>query len=124
MAPGRRQGQVRFLRRGPALLAIGLAFSSACAQSVPPDETEGLVLEVGPEKVQCQGEASQLCLLVRESADGVWRHFYSPIEGFEHEEGFQYLIEVERTRIPNPPADASSFRYRLLRVLSKEAVIG
>ena len=114
---------MRFLRGGPALLAVGFAFSSACVQSVPPDESEVLILEVGPEKVQCQGEASQLCILVRDSADEAWRNFYSPIEGFEHEEGFQYRIEVERTRIPNPPADASSFRYRLLRVLSKEAVI-
>ena len=31
-----------------------------------------------------------------------------------------YVVEVDRTRVENPPADASSFRYRLVELVSKD----
>jgi hypothetical protein len=57
---------------------------------------------------------------VRIPPDTAWRFFYDQIEGFSFEEGFRWRLDVERRRIPNPPADGSGLAYRLLRVISKE----
>ena len=96
-----------------------LLMGSTCG-TLTSAEPEVLILEVGPETVACVGEMVQRCLQVRAGPEEEWKNFYDPIEGFEHEEGFLYRIEVERTRVPEPLADASSYTYRLLRVLSKE----
>lgn len=65
------------------------------------------------------------CLQVQrnEFKEGGWQQFYSPIEGFEFETGYRYKLEVEETRLPagQVPADGSSIRYRLIRVLEKTA---
>lgn len=84
-----------------------------------PASQEILTLEVAPRTVECTGEAPQRCLLVREGADDEWTAFYDRIEGFTYEEGFHYRIRVQRRRIPNPAADASSFEHRLLEVVSQ-----
>ena len=42
------------------------------------------------------------------------------IEGFSYEEGFSYLLRVEKIHIADPPADAPNIRYKLIKVLSKE----
>lgn len=41
------------------------------------------------------------------------------IEGFEHEDGFEYVLSVKEYIIANPPADASNRRYVLIKILSK-----
>lgn len=107
-----------------ALLALLLVIAPASCQSVASPEEEVLVLEVAPQTVTCQGEAVQECLRVREPPESEWRNFYDSIEGFTHETGHRYLIEVARRRVANPPADGSSFEYRLLEVLEDEPVGG
>jgi len=65
------------------------------------------------------------CLLVQEGTmlgSKDWDFFYSEIEGFEYEPGFVYNLEVNKTTIDNPPADGSSIRYELVRVISKITV--
>ena len=92
----------------------------------PPDVTTSqsrqdvLTMEVAPRTVACTGEAPQRCLLVRTEPGAEWTYFYDRIDGFAYEEGYRYRIEVERRPVPNPPADGSSFTYRLRRLLSKE----
>lgn len=81
---------------------------------------EILTLEVAAHTVECVGEAVQRCLLVREGPEEEFRYFYDPVEGFDYQEGYRYRIRVLRRRVPDPPADASAFEYRLLEVLSKE----
>jgi hypothetical protein len=54
--------------------------------------------------------------------DTAWRLFYNSIEGFTFEEGYRWRLEVERRRVPNPPADGSSVAYRLVRIVAKEQV--
>ena len=44
---------------------------------------------------------------------------YSPIEGFEYEEGYEYVIEVKTENIDNPPIDGSSIKYILTKIISK-----
>ncbi|WP_455672369.1 DUF4377 domain-containing protein [Phocaeicola sp.] len=56
------------------------------------------------------------------SEDGrTWQYFsFGGIEGFQYERGYEYLIRVKKSEIEFPPADASSLRYELVSVLSKE----
>ena len=66
------------------------------------------------------GVVPQTCLLVKEGdADG-WSLFYSSIEGFNYEPGYEYSVQIEKTAVENPPADGSSIRYKLIKVISKE----
>jgi len=62
------------------------------------------------------------CLLVQKGnqiGTEQWDYFYDSIEGFEYEEGFQYDLDVLINAIENPPADASSIRYQLIRLIRK-----
>jgi len=105
------------------LLAVGVL---ACTPRVSSRDTGAsgelrhLTLEVGPSRVPCTGEARTRCLRVRVLPDTAWRLFSDSIEGFTFEDGYRWRLDVERRRVPNPPADGSSLAYRLLRVVSKE----
>lgn len=44
---------------------------------------------------------------------------YDSIEGFEYEQGYEYVIEVKIEHKENPPADGSNLKYSLIRVISK-----
>jgi heat shock protein HslJ len=70
----------------------------------------------------CVGVGPQQCLNVRESAEAEWTLWYDPIEGFEHEAGYDYRLLVNETTVNDPPADASSIRWTLVEVLEKTAV--
>ncbi len=85
-----------------------------------PGQAGRLTFEVGPARVPCTGEARTRCLRVRVPPDTAWRLFYDSIEGFTFEEGYRWRLDVERRSVPNPPADGSSYRYRLVRVVSNE----
>lgn len=60
-------------------------------------------LWVGPQLVDCVGVAPQKCLLIRRTEDGQAEYFYDSIEGFTHEAGTSYVIDVEVTQVENPP---------------------
>ena len=79
------------------------------------------ILEVAPTKVDCVGMMPMKCLQVRE-VGGDWRNFFAPIEGFDWVEGSRYRLQVKVSQIANPPADGSSLRYQLVRVLDKMPV--
>lgn len=49
-----------------------------------------------------------------------WVYFYDQIIGFEYEPGFVYKLLVAKEPVKNPPMDASSIRYILIKELSKE----
>ncbi len=69
---------------------------------------------------ECQGVAPQTCMLIKETVDAEWQLFYDRIDGFNYERGYNYLLEVEISEVENPMADASSLRYSLIKVISKE----
>lgn len=92
-------------------------------EAIPaPAEGEVVTLFVGPNQVPCMGVAPQMCLQVKESADADYQLFYSVIEGFEFEPGFEYELLVNKQSVPNPPADAPSFRWTLVEEVSKTPV--
>lgn len=67
------------------------------------------------------GVAPQVCLLVKEGEASDWELFYSQIEGFDYQPGYEYVLQVQKTPVANPPADGSSIRYTLVKVVSKQA---
>lgn len=74
-------------------------------------------LWVGPDLVECVGVDLRTCLQVSRSADGELEYFYAAIEGFTHEPGTSYVIDVEVTTIVEPDADGLGSAYRLIDVV-------
>lgn len=79
-------------------------------------------LLIAPERADCVGVAPQKCLQVKKPGEKQWTFFYDGIEGFTFEPGFTYRIRVKTEERVNPPADASSVRYILIKQLSKKRV--
>ena len=123
----------------PEAPATAAASSEGVDASTPPapaptSGATGTPLEAGKESAapvvqtlfvreqlaDCQGEAPMKCLQVRAAPTEEWRNLYAPIEGFDYEPAHAYELRVEVTQLAKPAADASSLRYRLLEVVSKQ----
>jgi hypothetical protein len=74
---------------------------------------------IASQTADCMGVAPQKCLLVKKADATEWQYFYSPIEGFIHEDGYEYVLEIREEKQKNPPADASSIKYTLVKTVSK-----
>lgn len=81
-------------------------------------------MRVSHRTVNCVSEMEGECLLVQEgeaigTAD--WKYFYfkDSIIGFDYEPGYIYDLVVKKTESPDPMADASAWRYELVRIKSK-----
>lgn len=96
------------------LFIIAIIFAS-CSSSDNNSET----MTVASRRGDCSALVPQQCLLIKSGNSHNWTNFYSQIEGFEYEAGFEYIIEVEVENIKNPPADAPSAKYTLTKVISK-----
>ncbi len=79
-------------------------------------------IQIGPEQIECTGEAPQFCYQVREDPASDWQLFYDEIQGFTFEPGFVTTMQVAETEIADPPADASSLAWTLLTIESQELV--
>ena len=77
-------------------------------------------------QVKCtSGAGDTHCLKIYRGEDlsfAKWELFYSSIKGFTFEEGVLQKIEVkeEKLKVENLPADVSSIRYTLIKVLDKK----
>lgn len=60
-----------------------------------------------------------MCFWIKVGDNPVWEILSSPIEDFDYQEGYEYVIEVKVSQISNPPLDASSLRYSLIKILSQ-----
>lgn len=74
---------------------------------------------VGPQTADCTGVAPMKCLQVKEKPTDNWSNFYTNIEGFTYEPGYEYVIKVKTEKVENLPADASSIKYTLIKQVSK-----
>lgn len=74
---------------------------------------------IASQTVDCTGVAPMKCLQVKEKESDSWGNFYSNIEGFTYEHGFEYVLKVKTEKIQNPPMDGSSIEYTLLTQVSK-----
>lgn len=85
-------------------------------------EGETKTLFIGPELVECTGVAPQQCMQVREDPNADYQLFYSSIEGFTFEPGYEYELLVRVDTVANPPADGSSLKYTLIEVVNQTPV--
>ena len=110
-----------------ALAALSLALLGCGAETgsengsddVAETESEVVTMYVGPELVDCVGEGPMLCMQVKYDPDEEWQLFYSQIEGFDFEPGYEYELLVQVDPVENPPAGGSSLRYTLVEEVSK-----
>lgn len=104
-------------------LFLFIAFLSGCGTTL--EQNNQMDLRVNSYTVSCVGEMEGNCLLVQEGdkiGSDDWEYFYyeDDIVGFDYEPGFIYDLVVVKKNIENPPADASSFTYELVRIVSKK----
>jgi len=75
-------------------------------------------------KSECTGVGSMECLQIQKGdelkPDG-WTLLYSPIKGFEFEHGYVYklIVKEEAVHAEQVPADGSSIKYHLVKVIQK-----
>ncbi|AOK55340.1 hypothetical protein WT15_08270 [Burkholderia stagnalis] len=74
---------------------------------------------VAPKTARCVGVAPMECLQVRDHPDGAWSLWYAGIEGFDFKPGFRYELQIDEYKVAQPPADGSSIRWVLKRVVSR-----
>lgn len=101
------------------ILFLLTGITSACRQEVFPREE---LMQVNYYRQRCQGEGSFDCLLVQQGyqiGGQNWELFYDDIQGFRHEPGYIYLLQVRIEKMPDPPMDGSDRRYRLVKIISK-----
>ncbi|WP_175872391.1 DUF4377 domain-containing protein [Burkholderia sp. BCC0397] len=77
---------------------------------------------VAPQSARCTGVAPMECLQVRSSPSEPWSLWYAGIEGFAYQPGYLYTLEVDEYRVARPPADGSSIRWVLKRVVERRQV--
>jgi hypothetical protein len=77
---------------------------------------------VAPQAARCTGVAPMDCLQVRSSPAEPWSLWYAGIEGFAYQPGYRYVLEVDEYRVAQPPADGSSIRWVLKRVVERRQV--
>lgn len=100
-------------------LTIALFVISQCTAPANVSGGDEKTFIVAPQTVDCTGVAPMKCLQVKETQSGNWTNFYSNIEGFTYEPGYEYVLKVKTEKIQNPPADASSIKYTLVKQVSK-----
>lgn len=82
---------------------------------------EKKTLWIAPTTQKCVGEIEKECMQVRRSKHQTnWELFYDNIEGFTYKKGFEYQVVVLETKVKNPPADGSSIKYKLIKIISKK----
>lgn len=99
--------------------AIFVMILTQCTTSSNVSSSNEKTFIVGPETADCTGVAPMKCLQVKENASDSWTNFYTNIEGFTYEPGYEYVLKVKTEKIENPPADGSSIRYTLVKQISK-----
>ncbi len=101
------------------LFIVSMIILQSCTQS-------NSIFWVSGTKTECQGAIGKMqCLNIHKGDDlknPNWEKFYAPIEDFEFEEGYLQKIEVEKIHLDKSevPADGSSIRYKLVKVLDKK----
>ncbi|WP_225312545.1 DUF4377 domain-containing protein [Pseudotamlana haliotis] len=104
-----------------SLLFLCAIISTSCSSNA----NETTTFWVNSMKVDCDAGAGKAqCLQIYKGDDlehAKWTYFYSPIEGFTFEPGLLKKIEVSETHLDpkDVPADASSIKYTLVKVLEE-----
>lgn len=100
------------------LLSIVIAYSFVGCSSEDGDRHVETI-KVASKRVTSNMEYGNPYLIMRQG-DADWSLLYDPIQGFDYEEGYEYLIQVEVWNVEHPITDQYIKNYKLLEVLSKE----
>lgn len=79
------------------------------------------ILEIAPTLVDCVGVIKTQCMQVREPGQN-WGNFFGAIEGFNFKPDYSYKLLVNLSKLENQPADSSSLKYTLVRLLDLDPV--
>ncbi|QSP94326.1 DUF4377 domain-containing protein [Marinobacter salinisoli] len=74
---------------------------------------------IAPHRITSEGEGLMDFLLVKRFPGADWERMPDEIRGYQHEEGVEAEIEVEVSRLPDPPADGSSLQFTCTRVVRR-----
>jgi Domain of unknown function (DUF4377) len=103
-----------------ACLAVFICLASACGGSG--DDEEVLTYEVAAYRSPCVTMVPHMCLNARQPGAVSYGPLGDGVEGFVAQWGRSYVIEVGKSNVSNPPADGSTIRYRLRRVITETPV--
>ncbi|WP_084528308.1 DUF4377 domain-containing protein [Nocardia crassostreae] len=92
--------------------------TTAATTTIP--GTRQFEIYVAPEEVPCTSMVPQTCLQVRRDPNSPWELHYDGIDGFDYQPGYTYRLLIEERPWVNPPADAPSSTWHLIKVISKE----
>ena len=106
---------------------IAIFFSAIALNTCEKNSTEKVeetILYVNSSKVDCTGVGKMKCLQTQESVTlkpNDWKNFYGNIEGFEFDPGYIYKLAVKKEKLDpaTVPADASTLKYSLVKVIEK-----
>lgn len=104
--------------RSPARPALPAARRTPRRTRAPHAATK--TVYVAAQTARCVGVVPRDCLQVRTAPNEPWQLRHGGIEGFDYRPGDAYLLEIAAYRTPNPPADGSSVRWVLERVVRRQ----
>ena len=102
----------------PLILAACAAPTTPTPPPTPKPTYSTEVWVVASRYQDCQGVGPMKCMQITKP-NGETELFYDSIEGFNYQEGTEYRIEVDGDGAANPPADGSSRRYKLVRIIAQ-----
>ena len=122
------------------LSVLSLLLFSACNADMEDDieKSKTVIVTVGAEKYKWPEGWPDIidetyrgtdCLNVKygveawgEEYAGIWMSLCEPIEEFDYVEGYEYELLVKIIPIENPPMDAPSCRFVLIKIVSQTLV--
>ena len=107
------------MKKNLLFTAIVFGLFASCNSTKPINSNEEKWI-IASEQADCTGVAPMKCLMIKNSTEKDWTYFYDHIDGFNYEAGYEYELLVQKSTIENPAADASSEKYRLIKILKKE----
>lgn len=110
------------LRTFKKILILLFISIQACSEDSPEENFIETKIRVNFYTELCTGIILQQCYLIQEN-DNIggdnWQLFYDLIEGFDYVSGYIYDLDVTINKVDDPPANASSLKYTLNKIISK-----
>ena len=120
------------MKKGRAIFILGILVLFglfSCADkanfSIKELQENEKIYWVAGSMVDCIGVGKMNCIQIQQGenlVEGNWQLFYNEIEAFDYEPGYVYKLIVKEEILPeeNLPADASSIKFSLVKVLEKK----
>ncbi len=80
--------------------ALALFAMTQCTTTSGVSAADEKTFIVGSQTADCTGVAPMKCLQVKETASGDWTNFYTNIEGFTYEPGYEVCIKSKNRKNP------------------------